>query len=339
MRSNRFITFLAISLFTLAIFSLFSNYKNYKVFVKQYFILQGVASGEYEFTDEYIERISSGYPNLTATAIPFNSIIGAHMINNDSLELGLEYLREGNKDNPYLGFSDMLMAYVYQSLEMNDSFEYYANEASRKLPNSPIHFALSGNILLAENKLDSFNYRFKEITSRVPDRGVWRVYLSAMVARKYDFDTVEVYENARKAKEIFPDNRSINLTADYVLYGVKNVKKSIDLRKVAIDTFDYSPTYSIKNIKEAIDLVPDNITYYETLIEMQFRNSDYNDVIEVYDTLNDLGMTNLKANIVEFIAISFLNTNDQIQGCYLANVLVEANYEVSPDVSGVCKIF
>lgn len=339
MKNNKGVYVLFIGLFIVAIFSLFSNFKNYKVYVKQDLILASIANGKYEFSDEYIERISSGYPNLTATVIPFNSIIGAHWINNDSLELGLDYLRKGNKENPYLGFSDMLLAYVYQNLKMKDSFEYYTKEANRKLPNSPIHFALLGNLLLSEEKLDSFNYRFKEITNRVPDREVWRVYLSTMAVRKYDFDTIEVNENAVKAKSIFPDNKSINLTADYVLYGAKNVKKSIELRKTAIDSFPNNPTFSIKNINKAIALVPDNRSYYETLIEMQFRINKYEDVIVVYDKLKELNMTSLKGNIVEFIAISYLNTNNQLQqGCSIAQALKNANYELSPDVKGICRI-
>ena len=36
-------------------------------------------------------------------------------------------------------------------------------------------------------------------------------------------------------------------------------------------------------IKEAIELVPDNMTYYETLIEVLFRQNMYSDVIEVYE--------------------------------------------------------
>lgn len=346
MRNNKYTTLLILGLFALAILSLYSNYKNYYVSVRQNLILESIARGDYEFTDEYIDRISSGYPSLTSTVIPFNSIIGAHLINNDSLDLGLEYLKKGNKDNPYLGFSDMLLAYVYQNLQIQDSFVFYAKEANRKLPNSPIHFALLGNILLSEEKLDSFNFRFKEITNRVPDREVYRVYLSAMVTRKYDFDTIEVYANARKAKLLFGDDNTkgtkniVHLTADYVLHGVQNVKKSIELSDSAIDSYNNNPDLSIKKMKEATELVPDNRSYYEMLIEMLFKNSQFEDVIDVYDKLNDINMTALRANVIEFISISYLNTNDINRGCYLANILANnTNYNLSPDVRGVCRIF
>jgi len=337
MRNNKLINPIYIGLFVLAIFSLFSNYKNYRVFDKQWHIYNAIASGRYEeIPEDYIKIISSGYPNLGATVIPFNTIIGAHWINNDSLDLGMEYLRKGNKDNPYLGFSDMIFANVYQALQVRDSFEYYAREASTKLPNNPSHFALLGRIFLEDKKLDSFVMRFNEITKRVPDRQIWKLYLSAMVSEKYSVDTIEVYENARKAKSIFTDNDQINLTADYVLYGVENVKKSIELNQIAIDTFEVAPNYSVKAIKEAIELVPDNLTYYETLIEMQFIINEYQEVIGTYKKLNELEITSLKANIVEFIAISYINTNNKAKGCALAKLLEDYNWSVSPDVMGVC---
>ena len=323
-------------LILLSILSIVSNYKLYQSYINQHFLLTAVMNGEYTFSDEYAKRISAGYPSLSATDIPLKSMMGAYWINKDSLELGLEYLRQGNKENPYIGFSDMIFANVYQSLGMKDSFSYYTRRAYKKLPNNPAHYALLARIYVQENKIDSLDLIFKEITSRVPDREVWRLYLSAMVYNKYFLDTIEVYENAKKAKSIFPDNKQLNLTADYVLYGVENVKKSIELNQVSIDTFEAAPNYSIKAIKEAIELVPDNMTYYETLIEILFRQNKYSDVIDVYNKLNEKNMTRLTGTIIEFISISFLNLNDLGKGCYLAKILNDINYELSPDVVGIC---
>ncbi len=323
-------------LILLSILSVVSNYKLYQSYINQHILLTAVMNGEYTFSDEYAERISSGYPSLSATDIPLKSMMGAYWINKDSLDLGLEYLRQGNRDNPYIGFSDMIFANVYQSLGMKDSFSYYTRKAYQKLPNNPAHYALLGRIYVEEGKIDSLDLIFKEITSRVPDREVWRLYLSAMVYNKYSLDTIEVYENAKKAKSIFPDNKQLNLTADYVLYGVENVKKSIVLNQIAIDTFDIAPSYSIKAIKEAIELVPDNMTYYETLIEVLFRQNMYSDVIEVYDRLNELNMTRLQTIPIEFISISYLNLNDLGKGCYLAKILNDSGHQLSPEVVRVC---
>ena len=332
-----YLVYFAVTL--LAGFSFFSNYKNYVAFDEQTNVFNVISSGRYEdLSKEYVKKISTGYPNLSATAIPFNTILGAHYINTDSIELGFEYLRKGNRDNPYIGFSDMVFANVYQALGVRDSFVYYTREASRKLPNNPTHFALQGRIFLEEKKIDSFVNRFTEITSRVPDKGIWRLYLSAMVNQKYNLDTIEVNKNARKAKEIFPTNQNLKLTADYVLYGEENVKKSIEFREKAIKIYESDPELSINLIKDAIKLVPDNTTYYETLIEMQFRVQDYDAVIKQYDKLNEIEMTNLSGNIIEFISISYINNGDRARGCYLASLLNDVNYFISSEVKALCRL-
>ena len=321
-----------------AVFSLYSNFRNYQAYNNQKYVYDAVSSGAYQdIPADFITKITRGYPNLSATAIPFNTIIGAYWINNDSLELGFEFLRKGNIDNPYLGFSDMIFANVYLGLGIKDSLKYYSNEASRKLPNNPSHFALQGKIYLEEKKLDSFVNRFNEITSRVPDKGVWRLYLSAMVKEKYNLDTTEVNQNAEKAKSIFKDDRLINLTADYVLYGVDNVKRSLVLNKTAIDSFNTNPLYSEKVIQEAIDLVPSNITNYETLIEILFRQNKFSEVIDLYTVLNEKNMTQINGTMVEFISISYLNLKDFNKGCYLAKALNDAGYSSSVDVINKCR--
>ena len=71
-------------------------------------------------------------------------------------------------DNPYLGYSDMIFANVYQALA-TECLKYYANEASKKLPNNPAHFALQGRIFIEEDNIDSLVQRFNE-AKRVPDR-------------------------------------------------------------------------------------------------------------------------------------------------------------------------
>ena len=339
MRDHKFTYLIYSLLFVLAAFSFYSNYKNYLAFDNQIIINNVISSGRYEDIPEYyVDRMSEGYPNLSATSIPFNSLLGAYWINNDSIELGFKYLRKGNLDNPHLGYSDMIFANVYQALGNRDSLKYYANEAAKKLPNNPAHFALQGRIFIEEDKIDSLVQRFNEISKRVPDREVWRLYLSAMASSKYQLDTIEVNKNAKKAKLIFPNNKSINLTADYVLYGIENVKKSIELRQNAIDNYEENPQLSIKNINQSISLVPDNITSYEVLIEMLFRNENLSEVISVYDTLNEMNMTNLSANVIEFISISYVNTGDVQRGCYLANILNNVDYFVSPSLKNACKI-
>ena len=317
---------------------LISNFTIYKVYVQQRTIIDAVAASDYLFEDEYIDRIDGGYPNLSATVIPFKSLIGAYWINKDSLAKGLNLIREGAKDNPYIGFGDMIAANVYQSLAIKDSFEYYTRRSYNKLPNAAVNYALISRMLLWDDKIDSLSILFNQISNRVRDKEVWKVYLTAMVGNPDKVDTTQVKLNALKAKELWPENDQIRLAADYVLYGVESVKQAIEFRRVAIDTFDVNPNLAIESLNKSLKLVPDDLINYETLIEMYFIRNDYKSVIEVYDKLNELNLTELRAPVVEFIAVSLLNRNDLTRGCYLAKALLEINQSLSPGVLRMCGL-
>ena len=203
MKKNNFLKTLVIVITCIiSVFAALSNYRNFSLNIGQHKLLNAVLYSTYEFDDNYYERISSGYPNLTATAIPIKSIMGAYWIQKDSIDKGLDFLRKGNRENPYIGFSDMILANYHQAFGNQDSFAYYTRVAINKLPNSPAHYALMSRVFVLENKIDSLSMMFDKISNRVRDHEVWRVYLSAMVTNKYSLDTLKVKENALKAKEL-----------------------------------------------------------------------------------------------------------------------------------------
>ena len=63
---------------------------------------------------EYLDRISTNYPTLSQTVIPFKAITGTYWLQNDSVIKGLDLLYQANKDNPYLGFPDAMIAGFYE---------------------------------------------------------------------------------------------------------------------------------------------------------------------------------------------------------------------------------
>jgi len=88
----------------ISIFTLISNYKAFKANVNQVRLLEILAEGTYTIEKDYLERISTNYPNLSSTVIPFKSVLGAYWINEDSIDKGYDMLLKGNKENPLLDY-------------------------------------------------------------------------------------------------------------------------------------------------------------------------------------------------------------------------------------------
>jgi predicted Zn-dependent protease len=333
MKKNSFIAFLLI----VSSLTIFSNFKVFKAYIGQEEIFNIITSSDYNMEEPFREQISSGYPSLSSTVIPFKSILGAHWIINDSIDKGLNLLREGQKDNPYLGFTDMLYAGLYEEVGMKDSFAHYARKAVSKLPNAPQHYILLVKTLLMEEKLDSLDIVFDNIKDNVNDPQLWQVYLAGAVDRIDKMDSLRVLENAKIAKSKY-NYDDVRLLADYVIYGQDKIKSSIELKKTAIDTFPSNPKYSIEIMNDIIEDIPDDIYNYETLIEMYFRDNQFLKVTQLYENLIDKEMVNFNATIVEFVTISYINSKQLQFGCYLAQQLNSARYKLSSSVALACNI-
>ena len=324
------------TLLVLSICALISNYQVFYMNINQQRLLDAVVYSTYEPDLEYYQKLESGYPTLTATAIPFKSVLGAYWINQDSIAKAIRFLREGERHNPFLGFSDMVFANIWDTSGNMDSMSHYARRASSKLPNAPSNYILLSKIYINENKIDSLDMLFNKISSRVRDPEVWKIYLSAMVANKGEIDSIKVLNYAKEAKLEFVEVE-IQLLANYIIYGEEIVKNNIKLKENALKNYKEDPVSSIEMMKEAVEIITDNVQDYQTLIEMLFFQQSYSDVIENYKTLQTLGLNTVTYKTVELIVISYLNLNDIQNGCYLAQVLKDGKYKYSPSIDLVCK--
>lgn len=335
MKSNKFFFIL---IFVFSTIPFLSNYKNYLVNINQVLILKGIMNSDFKLDEKTFKRLDLGYPSLTNTAIPFKTILGRYLIQNDSILKGMDYLRKGSLDNPFLGYSDMTFADFYEEIGIKDSFEYYTRRAYSKLPNAPGNFINMTRLYYINNNLDSLSIIFDEISDRVQDEQVYRIYLAAAIENKEAFDSISLRENALKARGFFSKTKEILLLSDYILYGKENIQRSIEISEEAKQTFESDQTKAIELINQAISLSPYNINNYEVLMQMHFSRNDHEGVVEVFDKLTELEMLGIDIEIIELIAISLLNTQDVNRGCYLINVLKENNYKLSISALQACEI-
>lgn len=305
-------------------------------------LFNSVASSSYEFDDKYIKRISKKYPNLSSSGVPIKGVLGAYYVTHDSIRKGIRLLKDANMDNPYLGYPDMILARVYEAIGSKDSFNLYTNTAYKKLPNNSASYLLLSKKLIGENKIDSLSYFFNKISNRINDSNIWQIYLSGMYANKDSFEKLNidpstVESNARLAKQMF-DNKDVRLISDYLIYGRETVLSNINKFEEAKTKYDTAPDKAISILEDVIIEIDDNYDYYEALIEMYFFNNDNNKVIGLFDKLKSIEMTQLKGNIIEMIAISYLRLNDKQNGCSLALLLFENNVKIDQTVKLACQI-
>ena len=323
----------------ISVSALISNFKVFKVNIQQHRLLNYLSVGSISSMDnEYLDRISTNYPTLSQTSIPLKAITGTYWLQNEEVIKGLDLLHQANKDNPYLGFPDAMIASFYEFLGVKDSFNFYAKSAYNKLPNAPQHYVLLSKLLVNENKIDSLEIFFNNIKEIVIDNQIYTIYLTTALNNKEKFDSISLNENISFAKSRFPLDNKINLLTDYLVYGQENVNNIIDLKQQAIDSFDQDPDNSIKIITEIIEEMTDNLDSYEVLIEMHFKNGNFQEVVNLYNYLESNNIKTFRALTIEFVAISYVNLKDFTRGCSLALTLKNYNYKVSQGLESICNI-
>jgi hypothetical protein len=310
--------------------------------IDEMYIFNSVASSSYEFDSNYVDKLSRLYPNLGSSAIPLKAVLGGYYATNDSISRGLDLLKKANLDNPFIGYPDMLLGRVYEIIGEKDSFNYYTTKAFKKLPNNSASYLLLAKKLLNENKLDSLNYFFNDISNRVNDINIWQIYLASMlsVEDKYEelkIDPSKVKQNAHRAKE-FSDDNSVRLLADYIIYGRDVVSKNYNKYEDAMNKFSDNQEYSIELMTEVISEIGDNYDFYESIIEMYFQTNNYEMVVNTFSEMRIKEMTMIKGNVLEMIAISHIYNNDIQTGCNLAVILINNKYNLDSSVKIACRI-
>ena len=143
--------------FLLIFFSLFIIYLNYirlESFILQPKLLYDLANDEVSYEFNQINNKIKNYPSLAINTIPINSLLSRYAIVSQNFDDAIRLLEQGNKQNPYLAFSNYQLSRIYIQLNDYDKAFKYIENAYKQSPNiisiSALYNALSDLISLED---------------------------------------------------------------------------------------------------------------------------------------------------------------------------------------------
>ena len=337
MRNSKAILIILIFISSISIYFHYLNFQSFKI---QGIFLEDIRNNN--FTDKdlgFIKKINYNYPTLNQTAIPIKAITGHYYLGIDSIQKGIDLLNAGVKDNPFLNYSEGILADYYYSVNELDSFNKYTRKIIKEIPNSPVHYVLFSKLLMMEEKVDSILITFESTmrNQKIKDYQTWKVFLAAMKEKYNQVDSVKVINYAREAKEIFPENEEIKILADYILFSEENIKQSQKIYDEAIITYNSNKELGIKKINEALDLYPNNELALKNIIKAYFYNEEWGKVISSYKKYTQY-IVGIDFEPVFFYAASLMNLGEKSSSCGVFKYLVENNYTIPQDVKSQCLI-
>ena len=297
-------------IFLLGLLVIYSKKTIYDSLVVQNIYISDINNSNFERDSLFIRSIKDNFPSLTNTTIPIKSIKGKYIAENIDLVEGINYMKKGIKDNPYLMFSEANIADAFLGQEL-DSFVHYTKYAHKRLPNNPLIFVMYANVMKMENKLDSILHRFDIISKRVNDQQLYRIVLASLIGEKDSIYKTRGVEIANEAVKKYPNQNEFPIFRDQLLYGVTSFRLAIELNQAAIDYYQDGDLSSATSLFDAaLFNHPNSSIYFENLINSYFLSKNYKRLVEVYDekSKNIIGI-NLKTKSRYYESLIYIDDN------------------------------
>ena len=278
-----------IFLILVSFFNLYISHRVYKSGLVQDEILRHINNNDYEVEWEFINNLEVELPNLSKSAVPLKALKGMYYISKDSVRVGFDLLYESFEDNPNIGYADANLALYYSALKAPDSAEKYARLAYSKIPNNAVHISVMLKHFANNNQVDSL-LNFVGISKRKYISAVdYKVMLASLVNYKKSVkDSSKMIELAITTKNIFKNNKEIQLLSDYILHDIDDVNFAEDLnQKIDLSKKNYDK--ALKIVDSALFYRPNNYHYLNNKALIYFNMKKFKEAKNIFENLKEEG--------------------------------------------------
>ena len=289
----------------------------YKSLKGQMFLLQDFNSNQFNVPLNQVDNIVPDMPNITVTTIPINSVKARYYVNAKKYDKALALLDKGTNANPYLFYSEILKSQIFQEQGKLDSAKVYARKAFFGLPNNDLHASRYINLINITRDKKALEEAFELLTYKNKENN-WKNYLIIANSINSPNDPVLI-DRAKKATEIFPDNREIKNLYNQIAIGTEKLNKSISYSKIGLEYFnkgDYKNA-SIE-FEKAAEANPLDYAHFENAATANYMIGNLEKAEKQIDVvINDLNPLNGKCEYIK--ALIYIKMGDPIGACpYLA---------------------
>ena len=327
--------------FVISLLSLYASFLVNESSEIQTLIYNDLNTNQYrEESTKRFGNFNMDFPKLSMSAIPIKALAARYYILGERYNEASDLLNESMDYNPYIMWNEATKIDLFNRLEMIDSTLYYAEKAFTALPNNQKHFIeLSRAYVITEQKkkIDSSFALVKE--RALP--AIWKYYLASLLTDETNISKYGL-DQAKEALIKFADNpelhKDILLSANYVIIGTDDVKKSYELNDLASEEY-LKGEYKLAGItyEKAAAFNPLDFSLYENAGVSYFQNKDFNDAVRaLLPVVDTLGTLNPKTGKAEFvISQSYANLGEIVKACAYAYISSSYDYRESFKLIGL----
>jgi len=223
-------------------------------------------------------------PNIGITTLPIKALIAPYIIS-ENPQKAYRLLKEASEANPYIFYSEYLLASYFLQVKMYDSSYYYANKAFYNWPKNLDHYKLYNKVLEVQKDTAEILKAYSFINDRFESK------------EEYYESFIDSYSNAKLRYLIFeyPDLKSISKDSlvgnwqqmyEFETGQIQYLKNIISFNKSYFMNSNNKYKYSLKN---------------DTLILMFTSTNQVISQIPIYysDSLKTLVLKNIPMSVID----------------------------------------
>ena len=251
----------------------------------QYLINNDIRNKTKTLSIDQLNRIPS-IPNVGITTLPISALKAPYIISSNQ-KSAYDLLKSGSKDNPYIYYSEYILATYFLQLKMFDSAKYYAKKAFFNWPKNLDHYKLYNQTLISFKDtiglLDAYDY----------------VNSTFLVKDGYAKEFVDSYSNAKLR---------------FLIYEYKNLKKVTP----SILTGFWQQMYEFEGgkVQYLNNAIKIDSAYFYNESSKYFYNIKNDTLLQLMFTTNN--------KVISEIPIYY---SDSLKTLILKNIAIEANVD------------
>lgn len=307
--------------------TLYINYLVYDSYVVQYDLLKEFNSQKYtEETTADFNTLNTNFPNIGVTTIPIDQLLSKYFFLSGDYEKALSLIEKGNKANPFLKTGSLFKAEIYDHLGVLDSAFFYSKDAFDKMPRTPRHFLFYAKSLVKADSLNDLLEAYKRVESEL-DPQYHSTFIVSLKELQKEKEIDSLKSIVKKIRQKFSNNKIIRLSADHYLYGIDNVKKSIEFSNIANDFFSRSMFYeALNNFEQASKLNPGDYTNFENMAYTYIQLEEYQKAIPILLDILKNNFRKIKGKSEFLLGYSFVKINNIEDGCKYLKLSRKLNF-------------
>jgi len=297
--------------------SLILHVISYQALTKQGVLLYEFNSGKFNMSTAQLDEISNDFPNLTETAMPIKSMKARYYYKNGFKDEAYELIRGGMKDNPYIRFSENLLAQYYFNDKQYDSSYHYSKIAFDNIPNNMPHFNLYMQNLKVKRDINAMIAAYDRILPLIRgDTKTARTIFLNNIGQVSNIGDPYIIQKAEESFKLYPDDDQFFELYRLFTYGQQNIIQAKALYELATDLYGQLKfDEAAVNFVKALDLDSLNLTYALNAGLSFYESKDFENAIRYLKVTGASHKQSHKEKAMRYLALSYYASGQQPQAC------------------------